>query len=136
MLLSHVHVGISDFDRAYAFYSGVMRELGFVLKFHRPEKQWAGWMEDGVDRPLLLVGRPFDGNDPSPGNGQMVALLARDRSSVDRTYEWALAHGATDDGAPGLRPHYHPDYYGAYFHDPDRNKICICCHTKVRHAGS
>ena len=93
-------------------------------------------MEDGVDRPLFLVGRPFDGNDPSPGNGQMVALLARDRSSVDRTYEWALAHGATDDGAPGLRPHYHPDYYGAYFHDPDRNKICICCHTKVRHAGS
>ena len=53
MLLSHVYLGISDFDRAYAFYSGVMRELGFVCKFYRPEKQWAGWMEDGVDRPLF-----------------------------------------------------------------------------------
>lgn len=129
MLLSHVHVGVSDFDRAFIFYSGVMKELGFVLKFHRPDKHWAGWMEEDVPRPLFLVGRPFDNNDASPGNGQMVALLARDRRIVDLSYQWALAHGATDDGAPGPRPHYHPDYYGAYFRDPDRNKICICCHT-------
>ena len=46
MLLSHVHVDVSDFDRAFIFYSGVMKELGFVLKFHRPDKHWAGWMEE------------------------------------------------------------------------------------------
>jgi catechol 2,3-dioxygenase-like lactoylglutathione lyase family enzyme len=128
MLLSHVHVGVSDFDRAFAFYSGLMRQLGFVLKFHRPEKSWAGWMEDGVARPLFLVGRPFDGETARAGNGQMVALLARDRASVDASHRWAIENGAMDDGAPGLRPHYHPDYYGAYFRDADGNKICVCCH--------
>ena len=129
MLLSHVHVGVSDFDKAYIFYSGVMQELGFILKFCRPEKRWAGWMEEGVARPLFLVGCPFDGNTANPGNGQMVALLARDRRTVERTYNWAVANGAADEGAPGLRLRYHPDYYGAYFRDPDQNKIGICCHT-------
>ena len=79
MLLSHVHVGVSDFDRAFAFYSGVMDTLGFVLKFSKPEKSWAGWMEAGAARPLFLVGRPFDGDAAHPGNGQMVALLAPNR---------------------------------------------------------
>ncbi len=73
-MLSHVHVGVSDFGRALAFYSGVMERLGFVLKFSNPEKSWAGWMEAGVARPLFLVGLPFDGKAASPGNGQMVAL--------------------------------------------------------------
>lgn len=130
MLLSHVHVGVSDFDRGFTFYAGLMDELGFVLKFCRPETSWAAWMEDGVARPLFLIGLPFDGNSAHPGNGQMVALLARTRSIVDKAYHWAIENGAADDGAPDLRPHYHPDYYGAYFRDADGNKICICCHNK------
>ncbi len=129
MLLSHVHVGVSDFNRGFTFYSGLMNELGFILKFCRPEKSWAGWMEENVSRPLFLVGCPFDGHDASPGNGQMVALLAHERSIVDNAYRWAIGNGAVDEGTPGLRTHYHPDYYGAYFRDPDGNKICICCHT-------
>lgn len=59
----------------------------------------------------------------------MVALLAQDRRTVDEAYRWAIENGAADDGVPGLRPHYHPDYYRAYFRDADGNKICICCHT-------
>jgi len=86
MLLSHVHLGTSDFDRAFAFYSGVMAKLGFVLKFSKPEKSWAGWMEPGVARPLFLVGRPFDGEAAHPGNGQMVALLAPSRNGVDQCH--------------------------------------------------
>lgn len=129
MLLSHVHVGVSDFDRAFAFYSGVMDKLGFVLKFSNPEKSWAGWMEAGVARPLFLVGRPFNGEAAHPGNGQMVALLAPNRNGVDQCHAWAIGHGGVDGGAPALRPHYHPDYYGAYFRDPDGNKICVCCHS-------
>ena len=54
--------------------------------------------------------------------------LAADRASVDRCHAAAIARGGTDEGAPGLRPQYHPHYYGAYFRDPDGNKLCVCCH--------
>ena len=131
MLLSHVHVGVTDFDRAFAFYSGIMQKLGFVLKFSEPEKCWAGWMEPGVPRPLFLIGHPFNGETATPGNGQMIALLAPSRAAVDQAHALAIQTGGTDAGPPGLRPHYHPDYYGAYFHDPDGNKICVCCHSPV-----
>ncbi|MDR6673780.1 putative lactoylglutathione lyase [Xanthomonas translucens] len=63
-----------------------------------------------------------------PGNGQMLALQAASRAQVDRCHALALAHGARCEGAPGLRAHYHPDYYGAYFRDLDGNKLCVCCH--------
>jgi catechol 2,3-dioxygenase-like lactoylglutathione lyase family enzyme len=128
MLLSHVHVGISDFNRAFQFYSGVMERLGFVLKVSHPEKSWAAWMEEGVPRPLFLIGLPFDEQATNPGNGPMVAFFAPTRAAVDQCYAWATENGGTDEGPPGLRPHYHPQYYGAYFRDPDGNKICVCCH--------
>ena len=127
-MISHVHVGIDDFDRGVAFYDAVLPLLGLALRFRDPAKGWAGWQRPGVARPLFLVGRPFDGRPASPGNGQMIALLAADRATVDRAHEAALAAGGTDEGAPGLRPHYHADYYGAYFRDPEGNKLCICCH--------
>lgn len=130
-MLSHVHLGITDFERAFAFYSPLMEVLGLALRFRQPDKPWAGWQQPGVTRPLFLIGRPYDGCPPSPGNGQMVALLARDRATVDRAYAAALAAGGTDEGAPGLRPEYHPNYYGAYFRDPDGNKLCVCCHDPV-----
>lgn len=128
-MISHVYMGVNDFDRAFAFYGAVMQELGFVLKFREPEYPWAGWMEPGVPRPLFLVGRPYDGNPAQAGNGQMTALLAPSRAVVDAAYAAALAHGGTSEGAPALRAHYHPDYYGAYFRDPEGNKLCVCCHA-------
>jgi len=127
-MISHVFIGVDDFERAFRFYSPIMRTLGFALKFLEPDYPWAGWMEPGVARPLFLVGRPWDGNAAQPGNGQMVALLAPSRDTVDAAYAAALAHGSTDEGAPGLRPHYHANYYGAYFRDPEGNKLCVCCH--------
>ncbi len=127
-MISHVHVGVSDYDRALAFYSAVLGELGLKRRFADGERGWAGWMMPGVARPLFLIGLPFDRGTASSGNGQMVALLATDRDTVDRCHALALALGGVDEGAPGLRPHYHADYYGAYFRDPDGNKICVCCH--------
>jgi catechol 2,3-dioxygenase-like lactoylglutathione lyase family enzyme len=105
-----------------------MDELGFTLKFSEPEKSWAGWMQASVPRPLVLIGHPYNGARAAPGNGQMLALLAPDRAAVDRCYAKAIGNGAQSEGEPGLRPHYHADYYGAYFRDPDGNKLCICCH--------
>ena len=59
----------------------------------------------------------------------MAALLADSRSLVDRAHAIALAHGGHCDGPPGLRPEYHENYYGAYFRDPDGNKLCVACHS-------
>jgi len=61
----------------------------------------------------------------------MVALFAPSREAVDQAYAGAIENGGSDDGAPALRPYYHPDYYGAYFRDPGHNKICVCCHDPV-----
>lgn len=127
-MLSHVHIGIADYDRALAFYSALLAELGLERRFAERDKGWAGWRSPGVARPLFLIGRPFDGRAADAGNGQMVALLAPDRATVDRCHALALSLGGRDEGAPGLRPHYHADYYGTYFRDPDGNKLCVCCH--------
>ena len=127
-MISHVCIGVRDFDRAFAFYSEVMSALGHELKFQELDRPWAGWMAKDQPRPLFIIGTPYDGNAAQSGNGQMVALLAHDRASVDRVYAAALANGGTCEGAPGLRPEYHPDYYGAYFRDLDGNKIGVCCH--------
>jgi catechol 2,3-dioxygenase-like lactoylglutathione lyase family enzyme len=127
-MISHTFIGVHDFDRAFAFYSALMRELGHTLKFCERDKPWAGWMAANAPRPLFLIGTPYDGHAASAGNGQMIALLARDRPTIDKAYACALANGATCEGMPGLRTRYHPDYYGAYFRDTEGNKLCVCCH--------
>ena len=80
-MLSHTHVGVTDFDRA--FYSKIMDALGCPLKFLEPERPWAGWKPPDADRPLLVMGKPENGEPAMPGNGQMVALLAPSRAAVD-----------------------------------------------------
>lgn len=131
-MLSHVHIGVNDFGRALAFYGPVMERLGLVQRFCEPGVPWAGWQVPGVARPLFLIGRPFDGHAASPGNGGMNALLAADRATVDEVHALALHHGGRCEGPPGLRPQYHANYYGAYFRDPDGNKLCVCCHEATR----
>jgi catechol 2,3-dioxygenase-like lactoylglutathione lyase family enzyme len=132
-MLSHTTVGVSNLERALQFYSPLMEALGLTLKFSEPE--WAGWRSPYAERPLFIVGRPFDGQAASVGNGQMIALLASSRALVDRCHALALEHGGRDEGLPGLRPAYHSDYYGAYVRDPDGNKLCICCHEPKTASG-
>jgi catechol 2,3-dioxygenase-like lactoylglutathione lyase family enzyme len=130
-MLSHVFVGITDFERAFRFYAALMDALSLKLKFRDEQAGWAGWMVAKQPRPLFLIGRPYDGNPANAGNGQMLALLAPDRATVDRVHAMALARGGSCEGPPGLRPQYHAHYYGAYFRDPDGNKLCVCCHDPV-----
>lgn len=130
-MISHVFLGIADFDCALDFYAKIMAELGLKLKFCDADKGWAGWVSESSPRPIFVIGKPFDGKANAPGNGQMVALLAPSREIVRSSHTTALALGGTCEGAPGLRPHYHPDYYGAYFRDLDGNKLCVCCHDPV-----
>lgn len=127
-MFSHIFIGTNDFEAAFGFYDAVLAGLGLVIKFREDEPLWAGWMTPGVPRPLFILGAPYDGQPASPGNGQMTAFLATSRAQVDRCYALALSLGGYCEGPPGLRPHYHANYYGAYFRDPDGNKLCIACH--------
>jgi catechol 2,3-dioxygenase-like lactoylglutathione lyase family enzyme len=67
------------------------------------------------------------------GEGTHVAFTANTRADVDAFYEAALAAGGKDNGAPGIRPHYHPNYYAAFVHDPDGINIEAVCHKDVEH---
>ncbi|PFH11476.1 catechol 2,3-dioxygenase-like lactoylglutathione lyase family enzyme [Collimonas sp. PA-H2] len=127
-MISHVFVGVTDFQRAFRFYSAFMKELDLLLKFCDAGKPWAAWMAAGHARPLFIIGAPYNGASAAAGNGQMIALLAPSRAAVDSAYGLALQHGGSCEGPPGLRLEYHPHYYGAYFRDADGNKICVCCH--------
>lgn len=127
-MFSHIFIGVSDFGLAHTFYGPLMTELGLRQRFFDPANSWAAWQQEAGGRPLFIIGRPFDGAPHAAGNGQMVAFTAKDRATVDRAYQLALTRGGTDEGAPGLRPHYHASYYGAYFRDLDGNKLCVVCH--------
>ena len=129
-MLSHICLGTNDFPRAYAFYTALLGELDLIEKFHDPAHPWAGWMARETPRPLFVLTAPHDGLPATPGNGQMTAWLAASRAQVERSYQVALALGAVCEGPPGLRPHYHANYYGAYFRDLDGNKLCVCCHAE------
>ncbi|WP_201829695.1 VOC family protein [Microvirga zambiensis] len=124
-MYSHTTVGANDLARAKDFYDAVLEPLGLEVRFSGGGI--IGWGLPGA-RPQFLVVRPFDGGDPSVGNGSMIALLAEKRSIVDACYAAAMAQGGLNEGAPGLRPQYHRNYYGAYFRDLDGNKICVVCH--------
>lgn len=76
----------------------------------------------------LFIGGPIHGRPATSGNGTHVALSAPDRAAVDAFHDAALSHGGTDEGAPGLRAHYHPHYYFAYVRYPDGNKLQAVCH--------
>jgi lactoylglutathione lyase len=127
-MISHVHLGTNDFERALAFYGVLMETLGYPLRTIDRQRPWAVWCAAPGTRPLLVVGRPHDGHAAQAGNGTMTALLASDRPAVDRSHAVALAHGGRCEGPPGLRPQYHPHYYGTYFRDPDGHKLCVVCH--------
>jgi lactoylglutathione lyase len=130
-MFSHVYIGVGDFERALAFYGPLTAALGLEARFCDRSRPWAGWQVPGQARPIFLIGAPYDGQPHAPGNGQMTALLAPDRAAVDAAYDIGLAHGGSGEGAPGLRPEYHANYYGAYLRDPDGNKLCVVCHDPV-----
>lgn len=105
-----------------------MQVLDIEARFCEPEKPWAGWHSEGGARPYFVICKPYNDQQHHPGNGQMVAFIAKDRATVRAAHDAALLQGGTSEGLPGLRPEYHANYYGAYFRDPDGNKICVVSH--------
>jgi catechol 2,3-dioxygenase-like lactoylglutathione lyase family enzyme len=120
-MFSHVMIGTHDLERAKAFYDAVLAPLG-IARVPSQYGKWAAWQRAG-EADKFWVGLPYNGLPASWGNGGMVAFVAPSRAAVDAAYAAALAAGALDEGAPGLRTTYAPDYYGAYVRDRDGNKI-------------
>ena len=84
-----------------------------------------GWTSAGREWPQFFVQLPFNGLPATWGNGAQVSFAAPSRGAVDAAWQAAIANGGIDEGKPGLREHYGPDYYGAYCRDPEGNKLCF-----------
>jgi catechol 2,3-dioxygenase-like lactoylglutathione lyase family enzyme len=123
--IDHLAIPVSDFARAKDFYAKALAPLGIsIIMEVTPEMTGAG-AAAGFGR-----GRKPDfwiGEDSGIGRTH-VAFAAATRAEVDAFYEAALAAGGRDNGSPGLRPHYHPDYYGGFVLDPDGHNIEAVCH--------
>jgi catechol 2,3-dioxygenase-like lactoylglutathione lyase family enzyme len=124
-MFSHVTVGSNDIAKAKAFYDALGKTLGMVRHANYPEA--AGYGLAGK-RPQLWIVRPLDKQAATVGNGITVGLEAPDRKSVDAAYAAMMTAGGKDEGKPGLRPHYHPNYYACYVRDLDGTKVCVVCH--------
>lgn len=130
-MFSHITVGVSDLDRAECFYNALLAPLGLVQRPVLPDGGPSSrcWHQPGVSLPRFYIYIPFDGEPCSHGNGGMVAFLAPSVEAVECAHAAAMQHGGSDNGAPGPRPQYGHDYFGAYLRDPDGNKI----HLVYRH---
>ncbi len=119
MTLDHISLHVSDLARSRAFYSAALAPLGISVLM-----EGGGWLGFGRDRkPQFWLG-PGD----APSGPLHVAFVAENRAQVRAFYAAALAAGGKDNGAPGLRPIYHPNYYGAFVFDPDGNNAEAVCH--------
>ncbi|MFO1175362.1 MAG: VOC family protein [Paracoccaceae bacterium] len=123
-MLLYLTLGTNDLPRATAFYDAALAPLGLVRRATRDDEIGYGPADDSRIR--LWINRPFDGRPATVGNGSMPALAASTRTAVDAFHKAALAHGGTDEGAPGLRP-YHASFYACYVRDPDGNKLSAVC---------
>ncbi|HEX4861032.1 MAG TPA: VOC family protein [Rhizomicrobium sp.] len=117
-MIGYVTIGSNDLEKSKAFYDALLGELGGKRTFASERMQ--GY--DGGGGAMLAVCTPHDGKPATVGNGTMFSLAAASREQVDKVHAKAMSLGAKDEGAPGLRG---DTFYGAYFRDPDGNKLCV-----------
>jgi catechol 2,3-dioxygenase-like lactoylglutathione lyase family enzyme len=118
-MLNHVSVGVTDFARAAKFYDAVLATLGYKrVADYSPHA--IGY---GTDRPEFWIGAPHDQRPMSAGNGTHLGFSARSKAQVLKFHEVALREGGSNNGEPGPRPDYGPEYYGAFVYDLDGNKL-------------
>jgi catechol 2,3-dioxygenase-like lactoylglutathione lyase family enzyme len=126
MSIDHIGIGVNDYAKSRAFYDKTLAPLGIALVMEVTAEQTggepaAGYGSDG--KPYFWIG----GSDRTAR--AHIAFATSSRTLVDAFYKAGLAAGGTDNGAPGLRPHYHPNYYGAFVLDPDGHNIEAVCHA-------
>ena len=127
-MIDHVGFPVSDYATSKAFYEQALAPLGYVLVMEVPVNE--------MDAPAAgfgIGGNPdfWIGGEGGVGNPVHVAITAKDRATVDAFHKAALAAGGKDNGAPGLRPQYGPNYYAAFVLDPDGHNIEAVCYQPV-----
>ena len=126
-MIDHCSLNVRDFERSKAFYLKALAPIGYGLVMEVGADvnpggiAAAGFGEQG--KPDFWFGEGDPGNPPAH-----VAFKVTTRDQVDAFYRAALEAGGVDNGAPGLRPMYHPNYYGAFVRDPDGHNIEAVCH--------
>ncbi|MDI9239523.1 VOC family protein [Lysobacter sp. LF1] len=125
-MIDHIGLTVSDYARARAFYERVLPLLGYGVVMQVTREESGGYEGCGFGPP----GKPafWIGTGDAHGGGTHVAFQAATRAAVDAFHATALQAGARDNGAPGLRAHYHPNYYGAFVIDLDGNNVEAVCH--------
>ena len=131
-MIDHVSLPVSDYLRSRAFYDKALGALGYKMAVEiadAPEFIGAGYGPETLPEPAFWIGAS---RQPAPPpvtpQGQHVAFQAPDREAVRRFHHAALSAGGRDNGAPGLRPHYHANYYAAFVLDPDGHRLEAVCH--------
>lgn len=124
-ILDHIGIAVTDHARSRRFYEAALAPLGTGVVMEVSAETTGGTAHTGFGR----GGKPafWISAGTAPGRTH-VAFVAADRAAVDAFHAAALAAGGTDNGPPGLRPHYHPTYYGAFVLDPDGHNVEAVCH--------
>ena len=120
MSLGYVMIGSNDVLEARSFYDAVVPEIGGkVMMEYMPHAVCYGLRDGG----FIWVATPYDKKEATVGNGNMVGFLCQSEAEVRKVHAAALANGGTNEGDPGDRPQYGPNFFGAYARDPDGNKL-------------
>jgi catechol 2,3-dioxygenase-like lactoylglutathione lyase family enzyme len=122
-MFDHVGVNVNDYKTSRTFYEQTLAPLGYRVVMAFDEHNACGFGTED-DKPEFWIGQ----REPLGGSTH-IAFQCNDRAAVDAFHAAALAAGGTDNGPPGLREHYHPNYYAAFIHDPDSNNLEAVCHT-------
>lgn len=125
-MIGYVTLGTNDLPRAAVFYDAIAKHFGVgrMMDF----ETFIAWGDMG-GAPGVAATKPFDEKAATVGNGTMVALQADSPETVQAVYDTALAHGGSDEGAPG--PRGDDGFYAGYFRDPDGNKLNVFCMTEA-----
>lgn len=125
-MIDHVGFAVIDLERSKSFYIEALRSVGISLLVEVTAEQTGSGAHAGfgaADKAFFWIG-----DHGRPGGAAHIAFAANTRAQVDSFYDAALKAGGRDNGPPGLRTHYHPNYYGAFVLDPDGNNVEAVCH--------
>jgi catechol 2,3-dioxygenase-like lactoylglutathione lyase family enzyme len=127
-MIDHVGLAVADLEASRAFYTAALAPLGISVQMEVTEERTGG---HGGHLGFGTPQRPdfWIGSGRAPSASVHVAFAASTRAEVDAFHAAALEAGGRDNGAPGLRPEYHPNYYGAFVLDPDGNNVEAVCHA-------
>ena len=125
-MIDHSGISVSDFDQAKAFYEQALAPLGARFLVQVPPEHTGGVKVSGFGRDSAAFWLTEGAAQTPPCH---FAFSATSHEQVDAFHAAAIAAGGKDNGAPGLRPHYHANYYGAFVRDPDGNNIEAVCHA-------